>query len=144
MSDAPTLPPVPSALPELASLWGGLVRVLELPEAADPRGSLVAFDGEALPFAPRRVFFVHSAPVGSVRGRHAHRQGQQVLCCLAGAVSVELRFGGEVHSVALDSPRQALLVGARVWSAARIVAPSSLLLVMVSEPFDPSGYVDEA
>jgi dTDP-4-dehydrorhamnose 3,5-epimerase-like enzyme len=143
MTDDPTTPPAPTGLPELASYWGGLVRVLQLPEAADPRGSLVAFDADALPFPPRRVFFVHSAPVGSVRGQHAHRHGQQVLCCVAGAVAVELRFGGETRAVVLDSPRRALLIGARVWSAPRFVAPASMLLVMVSEPYDPDGYVVE-
>ena len=141
MTDDPSPLPAPTGLPELASHWGGLVRVLELPEAVDARGSLVAFDADALPFPPRRVFFVHSSPVDSVRGRHAHRHGQQVLCCLAGAVAVELRFGGETRAVMLDSPRRALLIGAQVWSAQRFLAPATLLLVMVSEPYDPAGYV---
>jgi dTDP-4-dehydrorhamnose 3,5-epimerase-like enzyme len=115
--------------------------MLQLPERADRRGSLVAFDGDGLPFAPKRVFLVHSAPVGSVRGEHAHRRGQQVLCCLAGAVAVELRLDGATQSLVLDSPRAALVVDAPVWSALRVLAPGTLLLVMVSEPFDPDGYV---
>jgi dTDP-4-dehydrorhamnose 3,5-epimerase-like enzyme len=131
----------PAALPVLASFWDGRVRVLQLPEHADPRGTLVAFDGDGLPFAPRRVFFVHSAAVGSVRGQHAHRRGQQVLCCLAGSVAVELRLGGATQSLVLGSPRSALVVDAPVWSALRVLAPGTLILVMVSEPFDPDGYV---
>jgi hypothetical protein len=63
------------------------------------------------------------------------------MCCLAGAVEVELRFGGETRAVMLDSPRRALLIGARVWSAQRFLAPATLLLVMVSEPYDPAGYL---
>jgi hypothetical protein len=52
MTDEPSPPPAPIGLPELASWWGGLVRVLQLPEAVDPRGSLVAFDADALPSRP--------------------------------------------------------------------------------------------
>ena len=128
-------------LPELDSFWSGRARVLELPELADPRGSLVPFDADALPFAPRRVFFVHGAPVGSVRAGHAHRKARQVLCCLAGSVAVELRLDGETRQVPLASPRHALLIDARVWSAQRYLEPGTLLLVMASEPYDPDGYV---
>jgi hypothetical protein len=134
----------PAALPVLASFWDGRVRVLQLPEDAEERGTLVAFDGEGLPFAPRRGFFVHSAPVGSVRGQHAHRRGQQVLCCLAGSVAVELRLDGATHSLVLDSPRSALVVDAPVWSALRVLAPGTLILVTGGVPSDPDGHVVDA
>lgn len=87
--------------------WDGRVRLLEMARCADQRGSLVEYDFSELPFDPRRGFVVHGVPEAVARGGHAHKRGQQLLICLAGTITVELRYNDEVRSVVLSTPSQA-------------------------------------
>ena len=109
----------------------------------DARGTLQSFDFEALPFVPRRVFSVAAPPEGSRRGGHAHRSARQILVCLAGAVDVTLRASEAESRVRLVPDGHALLIEPGVWAEQRYQAGESLLLVLSSEPYDPSDYLND-
>ena len=128
---------------EVRSYWGGLARLLEMKDVTDPRGSLVETDVDELPFEPRRSFVIHDVPAGGVRGGHAHARGQQLLTCLAGVVSVEMRHAGGVHRVELSARTQALLLTAGVWAQQRYSGPGAVLLVLASERYDAGSYLPE-
>lgn len=128
---------------EVRSYWGGLARLLETMDVTDPRGSLVEIDFDDLPFEPRRSFVIHDVPAGGVRGGHAHARGQQLLTCLAGVVSVEMRHRGEVHRIDLSTRTQALLLTAGVWAQQRYSGPDAVLLVLASERYDAGSYIPE-
>lgn len=123
------------------SYWDGLARLFELNDCVDGRGSLVEFDFRDMPFSPGRSFVIHGVPHGKVRGGHAHVRGQQLLCCLAGTVTVEMRHAGEVCRVELSRRTQALLVTAGVWAEQHYSGPEALLLVLASHPYDVNSYV---
>jgi dTDP-4-dehydrorhamnose 3,5-epimerase-like enzyme len=117
------------------------IRLVSLPRIDQRRGTLLPFDFEALPFNPRRVFVVKGVPPGTVRGRHAHRRGQQLLVRLTGEIRVELRRGGNSKTIPLTSSDVGLLIPAGVWAAQTYVTPDSVLLVLCSEPYDAATYV---
>lgn len=117
------------------------VRILELPVHVDNRGRLsVAELGPALPFAPKRQFFVWDVPSGVARGDHAHRSCAEILFCASGHVRVIADDGVAVTDVVLDAPDRALYLGPMVWSAQTDHAPGTVLVVAASEAYDPSGY----
>ena len=65
-----------------------IAQLIELPEFADSRGSLVVAEHlKQLPFSVERVFFQSQVPAGDKRGMHAHRACHQVLVCVSGAVT---------------------------------------------------------
>src|SRR5690606_24543557 len=109
--------------------FGGRARLVALERHADARGTLLPLEFEGLPFAPRRLFTVAGVPAGTVRGGHAHRQGQQLLICLQGRIDLCLRRAKEEARVTLVAAGPAMLVGANVWCEQTYVEAGSVLLV---------------
>ncbi|MEJ0059843.1 MAG: FdtA/QdtA family cupin domain-containing protein [Terricaulis sp.] len=127
----------------LKALPGG-AHTLELPLETDPRGALIAAEFDALPFSPRRVFVVKDAPLGAVRGGHAHKSNCQALVCLAGVVRVELRHEGRTAFVDLNAAHEALVIPAGVWSSQTYLTDDAMLMVLASEPYDAESFIGDA
>lgn len=102
----------------------------------DPRGSLLPFDLDALPFRPARVFAVGDVPAGTTRGRHTHRSDRQLLVCLAGSVEVELRWREQSVAVVLEPLGDGLLIEAGVWASQTYPVPGTVLLGFASGPYE--------
>jgi dTDP-4-dehydrorhamnose 3,5-epimerase-like enzyme len=120
--------------------FGEDVTLVQLVPHVDARGRLVEFDFDSLPFTVRRAFAVAGVPAGTERGGHTHRTGTQLLVCLAGRIDVELRKDSVRHELTLTPAAPALRIAPGVWSSQRYVDEGSVLLVLASEPFDPSSY----
>ena len=114
--------------------------VVDLPDRSDPRGRLLPLDFAALPFVPARAFVIYETPAGCLRGGHAHRRGSQILIRLSGRVAVHLRFGGERRDVLLDATDCGLVIGPGVWARQTYLDAGSTLLVLASDPYDPTSY----
>jgi dTDP-4-dehydrorhamnose 3,5-epimerase-like enzyme len=126
-----------------SELFQGRARLIPFAARAEPRGNLIPFDFGELPFVPRHAFIVRNVPTGTVRGRHAHKNALQLFVCVAGAVSVELRDVVRSETVVLDRPDTGLLIGEGLWAAQTYLTPDAVVLVFLSEPYDPRAYLDE-
>jgi hypothetical protein len=115
--------------------------LIPLRREVDPRGALLPLDFHALPFRPQRIFTVSDVPPGSIRGRHAHRSGRQLLVCLQGRISVTVVLGEQRTTFALLPGGPGLLVEAGVWGEQCYDAADSVLLVLCSEPYDAASYL---
>lgn len=123
---------------------GPLVNWIAFPQFVESRGCLTAFDFALLPFIPRRIFCVTNVPSGTVRGAHAHREGDQILICLQGRIRVELR-SGDAHSVVDCEPDgRALLLKQGVWAQQTYLGGDAELLVLCSHPYNPQSYAEHA
>ena len=130
--------------PVRSGVFQNKFQILHFPRVSDPRGTLIEFDYASLPFMPRRSFLVRDVPKGQTRGGHAHHDCLQVLVCIQGRITVEVRLDSETTEVELSEPSTGLLLGEKVWSQQRYVEENSALLVFASEPFDPSSYFQPA
>jgi hypothetical protein len=130
--------------PEQVEFFRGRARVVAFPQHADFRGCLIPFAFEQLPFPPRHAFIVRDVPAGMVRGGHAHTNAHQLIICLAGRLSVELRDSTSSETVVLERPDVGLLIGAGLWAAQTYVSAETIMLVFASEPYDPGSRLDEA
>lgn len=124
------------------SWFEGRARLIELPVHADERGNLLPIDFDELPFRPQRIFTVTNVPIGTIRGEHGHRKGQQLLICLQGKIELMLRAGQEEINTILFPSGPGLLLGSGVWCRQTYIALDSVLLVMASEKYDPASYVN--
>jgi acetyltransferase-like isoleucine patch superfamily enzyme len=133
----------PESRPRAQDLPGG-AQLLTLRTASDLRGDLAAveFEGD-LPFVPRRFFCVYGVSSEEIRGEHAHRNCEQVLVSIAGAVSVLVDSGHERHEVRLSHPSQALFLPTLTWSTQYRHSPGSVLGVFASLPYDANDYIRE-
>ena len=108
----------------------------------DNRGQLVALEEyREIPFAIRRVYYMYDTVPDAVRGRHAHRNLQQVLVCVHGSCKVLLDDGRERQTVTLSRPWQGLGIANVIWRELFDFSPDAVLMVLASAPYDENDYI---
>ena len=116
------------------------VRWIELPNIEDERGVLTAMEGGVdVPFAIRRVFFLHG--VRAARGGHAHRSSRQLLVPVAGTFRVEVRDSSQSMSYALTDPHRGLYVPPMTWVHLDDFSDDAVCLVLSDTAFDAAEYI---
>lgn len=115
---------------------------IDFQEHGDWRGQLVALEeNKNIPFSVKRVYFMYDTKEGVIRGKHSHRELQQILFCVAGACTVKLDDGREKIDVRLDYPSRGLLIGPGIWREMCDFTPDAVLMVLASEYYDESDYI---
>ena len=137
--DAPELRFVATDVGDSTRLLGGSVRLLDLPSFRDHRGVLTPITFDDVGFSAARAFVVN-APLGAVRGGHAHLHVRQILFRASGTIGVDLRHRGASARLTLDGNRPAVLLEAGVWARQTYIAPESTLIVFADGPYDPAEY----
>lgn len=62
--------------------------VTEVDEVNDRRGVLKVLQGNKIPFAVRRLFWITGVPQFEIRGNHGHFKTKQLLCCIQGVITI--------------------------------------------------------
>ncbi len=120
----------------------GGCEVWRLPQFADARGSLLPLEiDHGLPIKARRFFCVFGVPDGHVRGEHAHRECEQFLIALHGALSVVVDDGERSAELRLDRPDIGLLVPSATWTEQHNFTMDAVLAVFASDPYDAADYI---
>lgn len=116
-------------------------RLVSLPRMSDGRGSLSFVQpGPLLPFEIRRVYYLYNVPEGQVRGAHGHRQLEQLMVAVAGAVDVECDDGKQRRTFRLDSPDVGLYVCPMIWRNLTGFEAGTVCIVLASERYDEADY----
>jgi len=119
-----------------------LVQLVDIPQRGDARGALsVAELGGVLPFAVRRVYWIHGTNPGVSRGFHAHRKLRQLCVCVAGSVRLSLFDGHREESVVLDSSAKGLLIGPGLWREMHDFSTDCVLMVFADAEYDEADYI---
>lgn len=117
-----------------------------LPEivAPDPgvTGRIAVLDCAALlPFAVKRVYWIHGMTRGERRGGHAHKALTQAVVAVAGRVQFELDDGARRSHWQLDRPNEYLIIPPDHWRDFTALEEGSTLLVLASEPYEEADYI---
>jgi dTDP-4-dehydrorhamnose 3,5-epimerase-like enzyme len=94
-----------------------------------------------IPFDIKRIYYTYHVPVDTKRGRHAHKELQQLLWCPYGKIEVILDNGEEKESYLLDSPEKALLVLKGYWHDMYWRQEGSVLCVAASDYYKEEDYI---
>ena len=124
------------------------VVICDFPEISEPhRGVLTVIEEGSLPFPfpfpVRRVFYIYDVPSGISRGGHSHKSNTQLLVCLRGTLDLCLTDGRKTMDVHLDNPCKGIIIPPDVWNDLRGFSESTILLVLCSEPYNKSGYIND-
>jgi hypothetical protein len=107
-----------------------------------PEGSLVVAQSEVdVPFAIKRVYFLHSIPPTQVRGKHAHKALTQIAVAVKGSCSFHLDDGHDQADVKLDSPSRGIILHPNIWREMYDFTPDCVLLILASAHFDEADYI---
>lgn len=108
----------------------------------DDRGQLVAFEEfKDIPFRIKRVYYMYDTKEGVIRGKHAHKNLEQILVCIHGSCKIKLDNGKEIKIVPLEKPYEGVYVPNNMWREMFDFSPDAVLLVFASELYDESDYI---
>lgn len=117
------------------------IRLIDIPKIHDTRGNLSVIEGEVIPFAMKRVYYLYDVPSGAERGGHSHKDQQEFLVALSGSFDVVLNDGNEQKTVTLNKPNVGLLIVNGIWRELQNFSSGSVCLVVASEVFAEEDYV---
>jgi hypothetical protein len=117
------------------------LRMTELPLHVRGDGELSVVEGcNHIPFPIARIFIV-KAPMGAVRGKHAHKHCTQFMICPEGAVEVVCDDGTSRKAFLLNRGDQGLLVPPSIWAEETPRQERSVLLVLCDRPYEVNDYI---
>jgi dTDP-4-dehydrorhamnose 3,5-epimerase-like enzyme len=116
-------------------------QILTIPKIHDTRGNLSVIEGNVIPFAMKRVYYLYDVPSGAERGGHSHKEQQEFLVALSGSFDVVLSDGQNQKKVTLNKPNEGLLIPNGIWRELENFSSGSVCLVIASEVFDEADYI---
>ncbi len=117
---------------------------VDLPTIKDGRDGIlcVAEQNKFIPFDIKRVFYIYDLHDNSaVRGKHAHRQVEQVVFCIRGSFEMLLDDGRNTQKIVLDNPSKGLYIGNFLWNVMTKFSDDCILLVFASELYNEGEYI---
>ncbi len=115
-------------------------RLIDLPRITDPRGNLTVIEGDTIPFAARRVFYLYDVPGGESRAGHANRTLQEFIIAVSGSFDVAVDDGTRTERFSLRRSYHGLYVPAMIWREIDSFSSGSVCLVLCSDAYDPEDY----
>lgn len=108
----------------------------------DHNGSLISFEKDVnTPFAVHRVYYIYGTPNNTLRGKHAHKNTEQIIICLSGSCDFILDDGEKRETVRLDNPETGLYLNSCVWREFTNFSVDCILLVVASSLYDKNDYI---
>jgi len=118
------------------------LRILSLQQIGSDGGTLTAVEPPLVPFEPRRIYWIQDLDPTVVRGFHAHRELEQVMIALTGALTFRLwDVAGGCREIQLNDVNNALYVPSMLWREFRPSEEHSTLLVLASAPYSEDDYI---
>jgi hypothetical protein len=106
------------------------------------RGILSFVNFEDLDYYPQRIMLMYGVPKGEIRGNHGHRKDRHLITCVSGKVKVDLttKDGTETHIL---NPGDSVLQEIYVWGVQEYLEENTTMVVLCSEKFDSSEYIND-
>lgn len=117
------------------------IQILTIPKIHDTRGNLSVIEGDVIPFAMKRVYYLYDVPSGAERGGHSHKEQQEFLVALSGSFDVVLTDGQTKKTVTLNKPNEGLLIPNGIWRELENFSSGSVCLVIASDVFEEADYI---
>lgn len=118
------------------------IKMIEFKPHGDDRGQLIALEeNKEIPFSIKRVYYMYETGCDARRGKHAHKNLQQVLICIHGKCTIHLDDGYETKEILLDRPSVGLYVTNNMWREMYDFSEDAVLMVLASELYDEADYI---
>lgn len=116
--------------------------IVSLPKHHDIRGGLTVVDN-ILPYEIKRVYFIYDVPKQAVRGGHRHKKTIQGLICIKGSCKIHCNDGEKKTTFNLRDTNQCLVLEPQDYHTMSDFSSDAILLVLSSEHYDRTDYIDE-
>ena len=108
-----------------------------------PDGNLsVAEESKDIPFQIKRVYYIYDfSNEIATRGKHAHKNLEQVLFCISGSFKLLLDDGTTKMNIEMDTPNEGIYIGKYIWHTMWEFSKDCIILVLASDYFKESDYI---
>lgn len=121
--------------------WSAFTKYF-FPSYGDEFGKVVAVEGlKNIPFDIKRVYYMYDTTAGVVRGKHAHKDLEQVLICVNGSCKIAFEDGRDKKVFTLEKPEEGLYMPKNIWGEQFDFSEGAVLLVLASALYDESDYI---
>lgn len=120
-----------------------MLKNYKFPSIVDERrkGVLRVFEFANVPFSTKRIFSVLTQEVGCVRGQHAHKLCNQLICCLAGSIKLICDDGKKKCETTMTPLSEGIMVPAGIWAEQICLDKNSVIMVFCDQPYDENDYI---
>src|SRR5574344_1185250 len=96
-------------------------KLIKMHVFGDKRGKLISLEGmkNVVPFDIKRVYWIFDTLPDQERGKHAHKELEQIIVAIDGACQFILDDGKTRETVWLNSPEKGLYIGKNIWREMR-------------------------
>jgi hypothetical protein len=108
------------------------MKIINIKEIVEKRGSLAVVEDSELPFKIKRVFWIYNIDNSIERGGHAHYKTTQLILAINGNCKIILDNGKKREEIMLDNKTKGLLVEPSYWH---------IMTDFSKEYYDPNDYI---
>ena len=116
--------------------------LIEVGQHEDKRGSLCFAEWTDLPFEPKRIFWIHDVKPGQSRGKHAHKECEEVVFAVSGSFDMFVDNGKEQATFHIDCPSKGIYIGKGVWCELKNFQPGTVCVVVANMEYMHHGYIN--
>jgi dTDP-4-dehydrorhamnose 3,5-epimerase-like enzyme len=117
---------------------------IELKKIKDERdGSLIIANAiQDIPFEIKRVYFINQLENSiSIRGKHAHRNLEQVIFCINGNFTLGLDDGTRKQKIVMNQDNIGVKLGSMLWHTMENFSSDCILLIFASDYYSEADYI---
>jgi dTDP-4-dehydrorhamnose 3,5-epimerase-like enzyme len=117
---------------------------INLPVIEDgPDGKISVADSlQNIPFNIKRVYYIYDLNnLHAIRGKHAHKELEQVIFCINGSFTLCLDDGELKENIRIDQRHTGIFLGKGLWHTMTAFSKDCVLLVLASDHYRESDYI---
>lgn len=117
-------------------------KLIDMKVFGDERGKLVSLEGgRNIPFEIKRVYYIYDTLPEQERGKHAHKNLEQIIIAIDGSCQFVLDDGKTRETVWLNRPDKGLYIGSGMWREMRHFSYGCKLMILASTYYDEKEYI---
>ena len=117
-------------------------KILNLKIFGDSRGKLISLESNKnIPFEIKRIFYIYDTVPDQERGKHAHKETEQIVIAIDGSCQFTLDDGIKRETVYLNRPDIGLYIGKKIWNEMSNFSHGCKLMVLASSYYDENEYI---
>jgi dTDP-4-dehydrorhamnose 3,5-epimerase-like enzyme len=117
-------------------------KLINMKVFGDERGKLVSLEANKnIPFNIKRVYYIYDTLPEQERGKHSHKELEQIIIAIDGSCQFLLDDGKERKEIWLNRPDVGLYIGKKIWREMRHFSYGCKLMILASEYYNPNEYI---
>ena len=119
----------------------GYIELPRIPDGIDGTLSVAEF-GNQIPFEIKRVYYIYDLEnTSAARGKHAHKELEQIIFCINGSFILGLDDGVNKEEILMNRRNVGVFLGKGLWHTMFSFSANCILLVLASDKYSEPDYI---